>query len=120
MSESIKDVLIEELDLSVRTYNCLKRARINTIDDITNCTEEDFMKIRNLSRKSMEEVKSKVSGFKKKETELEKFASNFEKCIEEGLIKVDLDFEYSSSTIMLEIKVNGKSIKTDYIDTDDF
>ena len=51
---------IEELDLSVRSYNCLKRAGINTVEDLTNRTEEDMMKVRNLGRKSLEEVLSKL------------------------------------------------------------
>jgi DNA-directed RNA polymerase subunit alpha len=51
---------IEELDLSVRSYNCLKRAGINTVEDLTNRTEEDMMKVRNLGRKSLEEVLQKL------------------------------------------------------------
>jgi DNA-directed RNA polymerase subunit alpha len=51
---------IEELDLSVRSYNCLKRAGINTVQELANKTEEDMMKVRNLGRKSLEEVKSKL------------------------------------------------------------
>lgn len=51
---------IEELDLSVRSYNCLKRAGINTVEDLTNRTEEDMMKVRNLGRKSLEEVFNKL------------------------------------------------------------
>jgi DNA-directed RNA polymerase subunit alpha len=52
---------IEELDLSVRSYNCLKRAGINTVEDLTNRTEEDMMKVRNLGRKSLEEVLQKLN-----------------------------------------------------------
>lgn len=51
---------IEDLDFSVRSYNCLKRASINTVGDLANKTEEDMMKVRNLGRKSLEEVKQKM------------------------------------------------------------
>ena len=51
---------IEELDLSVRSYNCLKRANINNVDDLTNKTEEEMMKVRNLGRKSLDEVLGKL------------------------------------------------------------
>ena len=51
---------IEELDLSVRSYNCLKRAGINTVEELTEKTEDDMMKVRNLGKKSMEEVKHKL------------------------------------------------------------
>ena len=51
---------IEELDLSVRSYNCLKRAGINTVQDLTNRSENDMMKVRNLGRKSLEEVIAKL------------------------------------------------------------
>ena len=51
---------IEELDLSVRSYNCLKRAGINTVEELTNKTSEDMMKVRNLGRKSLEEVLAKL------------------------------------------------------------
>ena len=47
---------IDELELSVRSYNCLKRAGINTVEELTNKTSEDMMKVRNLGRKSLEEV----------------------------------------------------------------
>ena len=53
--EKVLEMTIEELDLSVRSYNCLKRAGINTVEDLTNKTEEDMMKVRNLGRKSLEE-----------------------------------------------------------------
>ena len=53
---------IEELDLSVRSYNCLKRAGINTVEDLINNSEEDMMKVRNLGRKSLEEVINKLHG----------------------------------------------------------
>ena len=51
---------IEELDLSVRSFNCLKRAGINTVQDLINKSEEDMMKVRNLGRKSLEEVLAKL------------------------------------------------------------
>jgi DNA-directed RNA polymerase subunit alpha len=59
--EKVLEMLIEELDLSVRSYNCLKRAGINTVDDLTHKTEEDMMKVRNLGRKSLEEVIYKLN-----------------------------------------------------------
>ena len=52
---------VEELDLSVRSYNCLKRANINTVEELTQRTEEDMMKVRNLGKKSLEEVKGKLA-----------------------------------------------------------
>ncbi len=57
--EKVLEMTIEELDLSVRSYNCLKRAGINTVQELANKTEEDMMKVRNLGRKSLEEVKHK-------------------------------------------------------------
>ena len=51
---------IDELELSVRSYNCLKRAGINTVAELTNKTSEDMMKVRNLGRKSLEEVLAKL------------------------------------------------------------
>ncbi len=59
--EKIYELSIEELDLSVRSYNCLKRAGINTVEDLANKTEEDMMKVRNLGRKSLEEVLNKMA-----------------------------------------------------------
>ncbi len=56
----VLELTIEDLDLSVRSYNCLKRANINTVADLTEKTEEDMMKVRNLGRKSLEEVKKKL------------------------------------------------------------
>ncbi len=53
---------VEDLDLSVRSYNCLKRASINTVADLTNMSEEDMMKVRNLGRKSLKEIKEKLEG----------------------------------------------------------
>src|SRR5699024_8746692 len=58
--EKVMEMTIEELDLSVRSYNCLKRAGINTVQELSNKSEEDMMKVRNLGRKSLEEVKSKL------------------------------------------------------------
>ncbi|HOQ37621.1 MAG TPA: DNA-directed RNA polymerase subunit alpha [Acetivibrio sp.] len=58
--EKVLEMTIEELDLSVRSYNCLKRAGINTVEDLTNRTEADMMKVRNLGRKSLEEVLNKL------------------------------------------------------------
>jgi DNA-directed RNA polymerase subunit alpha len=58
--EKVLEMTIEELDLSVRSYNCLKRAGINTVEDLTNRTEDDMMKVRNLGRKSLEEVLQKM------------------------------------------------------------
>ena len=54
--EKVLEMTIEELDLSVRSFNCLKRAGINTVGDLVNKSEEDMMKVRNLGRKSLEEV----------------------------------------------------------------
>lgn len=59
--EKVLDRTIEELDLSVRSYNCLKRAGINTVLDLTEKTEPEMMKVRNLGRKSLEEVKVKLA-----------------------------------------------------------
>ena len=60
--EKVLEMTIEELDLSVRSYNCLKRAGINTVEDLTNKSEEDMMKVRNLGKKSLEEVIQKLNG----------------------------------------------------------
>lgn len=57
----ILEMTIEELDLSVRSFNCLKRAGINTVDDLINKSEEEMMKVRNLGRKSFEEVRDKLT-----------------------------------------------------------
>jgi len=56
----VMEMTIEDLDLSVRSYNCLKRANINTVANLTAKTEEEMMKVRNLGRKSLEEVKKKL------------------------------------------------------------
>lgn len=55
------DLTIEELELSVRSFNCLKRASINTVEELTQRTEEDTMKVRNLGKKSLDEVKQKLA-----------------------------------------------------------
>ena len=57
----VLETTIEELDLSVRSFNCLKRASINTVEDLINKTEDDMMKVRNLGRKSLEEVIAKLA-----------------------------------------------------------
>lgn len=59
--EKVLEMTIEELDLSVRSYNCLKRASINTVEELTQRTEEDMMKVRNLGKKSLEEVQQKLA-----------------------------------------------------------
>ncbi|MCP1102934.1 DNA-directed RNA polymerase subunit alpha [Aequitasia blattaphilus] len=58
--EKVLEMSIDELELSVRSYNCLKRAGINTVEELTNRTSEDMMKVRNLGRKSLEEVLAKL------------------------------------------------------------
>lgn len=58
--EKVLEMSIEDLDLSVRSYNCLKRAGINTVEDLANKSEEEMMKVRNLGRKSLDEVKYKL------------------------------------------------------------
>lgn len=59
--DTVMKMTIEELDFSVRSFNCLKRANINTIEDLTNKTEEEMIKVRNLGRKSLEEVEHKLA-----------------------------------------------------------
>ena len=59
--EKVLEMTIEEMDLSVRSFNCLKRAGINTVEDLIQKTEEDMMKVRNLGRKSLEEVINKLA-----------------------------------------------------------
>jgi DNA-directed RNA polymerase subunit alpha len=59
--DRLLEMPIEELDLSVRSFNCLKRAGINTVGELTNKTDEDMMKVRNLGKKSLEEVKEKLT-----------------------------------------------------------
>ncbi len=71
--EKVLEMTIEDLDLSVRSYNCLKRAGINTVKELTEKTEEDMMKVRNLGKKSLEEVENRMGelglSLKKKEGE---------------------------------------------------
>ncbi|MBP3392276.1 MAG: DNA-directed RNA polymerase subunit alpha [Clostridia bacterium] len=69
--EKLLEMNIEDLDLSVRSFNCLKRAQVNTVEDLVNKTEEDMMKVRNLGRKSLEEVICKLEsmGFSLKKSE---------------------------------------------------
>ena len=59
--DTVMKMTIEELDLSVRSFHCLKRANINTVEDLTNKTEEEMIKVRNLGRKSLEEVEHKLA-----------------------------------------------------------
>ncbi len=59
--EKVLEMTIEELDFSVRSFNCLKRAGINTVEDLIKFTEEDMIKVRNLGKKSLEEVISKIA-----------------------------------------------------------
>ena len=59
--DKVLDLSVEELDLSVRSYNCLKRAAINTVGELVQKTEEDLMKVRNLGRKSLVEIKAKLA-----------------------------------------------------------
>ena len=61
--QKVLEMTIEELDLSVRSFNCLKRAGISTVEDLINKSEEDMMKVRNLGRKSLEEVIAKLNSF---------------------------------------------------------
>lgn len=57
----IYEMAIDDLDLSVRSYNCLRRAGINTVKDLTEKTEDDMLKVRNLGKKSLEEVLKKIN-----------------------------------------------------------
>jgi len=59
--EKVLEMTVEELDLSVRSYNCLKRAGINTVDELTQKTTDDLMKVRNLGKKSLEEIQEKLA-----------------------------------------------------------
>ena len=63
IKEKVLEMTIEELDMSVRSFNCLKRAGIDTVEDLTNRTEEDMIKVRNLGKKSLEEVINKLHSF---------------------------------------------------------
>ena len=69
--ERVLEMTIEDLDLTVRSYNCLKRAGINSVEELIQRTEDEMMKVRNLGRKSLEEVIQKLAGLglglKKKE-----------------------------------------------------
>ena len=71
VKEKTLEMTIEELDMSVRAFNCLKRAGINTVEDLINRTEEDMIKVRNLGKKSLEEVVQKLQslGFELKKEE---------------------------------------------------
>ena len=60
--DRVFDMTIEELDLSVRNYNCLKRAGINTVEELTKRTGQDIMKVRNLGKKSLQEIKGETGG----------------------------------------------------------
>lgn len=70
--EKALEMTIEELELSVRSFNCLKRANINTVEELTEKSDEDMMKVRNLGRKSLEEVKNKLTelGLSLRETDV--------------------------------------------------
>ena len=59
--EKVLEMTIEELDLSVRSFNCLKRAGINTVEDLIGKSEDDMMKVRNLGKKSLDEVVAKLA-----------------------------------------------------------
>ncbi|EFI41391.1 MULTISPECIES: DNA-directed RNA polymerase subunit alpha [Peptoniphilus] len=59
--EKVLEMTVEELDLSVRSFNCLKRANINTVEELTQKSEDDMMKVRNLGKKSLEEVENKLA-----------------------------------------------------------
>ena len=61
--QQILRMVIEDMDLSVRSYNCLKRANIHTVEDLTKKTEDDMLKVRNLGRKSLEEVIQKLDSY---------------------------------------------------------
>ncbi len=61
IKEKVLEMTIEELDMSVRSFNCLKRAGIDTVEDLTNRTEEDMIKVRNLGKKSLDEVIQKLA-----------------------------------------------------------
>lgn len=61
--QQILKMVIEDMDLSVRSYNCLKRASIHTVEDLTNKTEDDMLKVRNLGRKSLDEVIQKLESY---------------------------------------------------------
>ena len=58
--EKVLEMNIDELELSVRSYNCLKRAGIQTVEELTQRTEDEMMRVRNLGKKSLKEVKDKI------------------------------------------------------------
>ena len=60
MKEKVLEMSIEELELSVRSFNCLKRAGISTVEDLANKTEAEMLKVRNLGKKSFDEVTNKL------------------------------------------------------------
>ncbi len=62
--DAVRDLPIDELELSVRAFNCLKRAEINTIGELTDKTEDKFTRVRNLGKKSVDEIKEKLSNFR--------------------------------------------------------
>ena len=59
--EKVLEMTVEELDLSVRSFNCLKRANINTVEELVDKSEAEMMKVRNLGKKSLEEVQNKLA-----------------------------------------------------------
>ena len=61
MKDKILETAIEDLEFSVRSYNCLKRAGIHTVADIVNKSEQDMIKVRNLGKKSLDEVMNKIA-----------------------------------------------------------
>ena len=63
VKEKVLEMSIEEMDLSVRSYNCLKRAGIHTVEDLTKKSEDDMLKVRNLGRKSLDEVIAKLRSY---------------------------------------------------------
>lgn len=62
--DAVRDLSIDELELSVRAFNCLKRAEINTIGELTDKTEDELTRVRNLGKKSVDEIKEKLSNFR--------------------------------------------------------
>ena len=59
--DKVREMTVEELDLSVRRFNCRKRANINTVEDLISKTQDEMIKVRNLGRKSLEEVEHKLA-----------------------------------------------------------
>jgi DNA-directed RNA polymerase subunit alpha len=68
LPEGVAEIPIEALDLSTRPYNCLKRARINTVGQLQEMTEEKLLRLRNLGLRSMEEIQSKLKEYKAKKS----------------------------------------------------